>query len=266
MAIRGLDSDRIVSHRGWLTGLLRRTWARVAPRTGVALVVVAVNMFSTTPAEAAKPTCTTIGNYFAGRYRLDYYEGISAFMTARSGPLCGNNSTAANFSTSWTLVASNDLTHWVQSGVYHDAVQPAIHHFSQVYNASPYYVSTVPGSMISSGENHQYWQQYQPSCNCIFANVDVTTFDSTFPIASWAVPFSLQASGEVGSKASDIPGTPLAHTRFSAIQLQDLNHSWSLVACPSGFIAKNDNTTRWKVGTYACPQNDSTFDVWTQTP
>lgn len=230
----------------------------------LALAVAAFSvLFPSRPVDAFANQCGIRSNYFDGMFRDDFYEGVSANIVARYSGVCNTDTNALNnFSNAWSMISAGNRNGWIQSGL-ERGYGTNVRHFSQAYNPGTAYFQTVYGSFFPYGQNHQYWQQYDPACGCVHSNVDVTRFINTpfNPFGHWNQPFSIQLFGETAYRESDILGSPTAKTRFSSIQVQNYANNWLAIPCP--FLAGyNDNAARWRVAGVNC----TTFDIWTQVP
>jgi hypothetical protein len=211
------------------------------------------------PASAEIYNCDSYGSKFAGWLNYGaYYEGVSAELTVRYGAVCDTDQNNNNFSTAWTMLASNaGGGGYVQSG-FMRAYGSLIYHFAEQNRDGSSY-TRVYGSPISVGEIHRYWQQWDSTCSCLHSNVDTTRFmNSSFdPFSVWTTPFSEQFVGEVKHVASDMPGVGGGPTKFANISVQDYYNHWALI--PNPFLARTVDRSRWGANAI----NSTTTQIWT---
>lgn len=227
----------------------------------LALLLVAAFPWST-PAGGAIPECGARGPYLNGYLRFptnQFYEGVHARITAQWGWVCDSDGDpASNFTNAWSMISDNNGYRWAQSGV-ERGYGTGIRHFSQILrNDNDFF--TQYGSYISEGENHGYWQQYDPGCACIHSNVDFTTFISSWfnPKAEWPQPFGVQYFSEAAYRESDVMGYSSTPTEFGGLQVQrSSDHQFQSTPCFLQYL--NQNTARWTQQAFSCTQ----FNLWT---
>jgi hypothetical protein len=76
---------------------------------------------------------------------------------------------------------------------------------------------------VADGEEHRYWENYEPLCTCEQMIVDLTVMASTpwSPFTVWMTPFSPQWFGETKYCESDVPGAPGVDARYSELGVQN---------------------------------------------
>lgn len=251
-------------------------------RACVASCVVAFTM-STIPvgfasqARAAFSPCNFNNSYFAGyvsNVNTPQFAGVSAHLLYQSDHLCTPVLGLTNKTSTWTMVVGGDYMGWSQSGQELYGGETCSRHFAQQEENFNYFAPvTKYGSCVSSGEQHQVWQQYLPTTKRILANIDTTNFitssynpfapESSAPGSGWAEPFQLQIQGEVNYLESDISGTTSAASHFSGTQIQRyVNDAW--VACSGWvtFVPDSPLAHRYSQQSSAC----NNIYVWTNNP
>ncbi len=241
----------------------------VKSRFKIAVFLVSASLLAlpvASPSVAAIPQCGTRGPYLDGFYQFPStsYEGVHARITAQWGYVCDTDTDpASNFTNAWSMISDNNGYKWAQSGV-ERGYNTGLRHFSQIVR-NDFDDWTRYGSYISEGENHGYWQQYDPGGSCLLSNVDLTTLTHTCgwfdPKASgeWPQPFGVQYFGEAAYQESDIPGYVGTQTDISGLQVQrSSDHQYIATPCFLAYL--NQNTLgRWANQAYSCTH----FNIWT---
>lgn len=258
------------SRRREVTTIMVVCRTRIRRRVLVVLAFLAAALAIGEPVDvdAAEPTCGTRGNYHVywqpppGQQGLT--EGTYALLVNRFAFLCGSVTTSRNFTSAWTMIYSANGSGWAQSG--HDrSWGTSMRYFAQQFSGgSGQLVTTFTPYSTSSGETHAYWQQYDASCACIHSNVDTTRLLNTGfnPYATWQTPFIPQYSAETAFLASDVPGSAVAPSTFSAMSFQyAIDHRFYGIPCPY-LVSANDNPTRWATSPVSC----TSVNIWTSDP
>ena len=224
------------------------------------------------PAASAAGRCSGPGNYFDGYYQNGRPEwrftGASAYIVVRDGVRCTGDSSLANFSNSWVMIAGSGMRDWGQVGFERSAPSAAagsnlrwFAQFSSVDGLATRYSTSSVSSQI--GIRHTFRVLYNASCRCLQANIDTTTgwYTSPFdPKADWGgQPWSPQFFAETGYLQADVPGRATTRTSFSALGAQRLD-SGALVGMPCILSGANANPSRWGRSASSC----RAFDVWTK--
>lgn len=229
------------------------------------LVIGLLAVPGVSPVQAEISQCGSRGPYLDGFYRFpqESYEGVHARITAQWGWVCNTDTNPlSNFTNSWSMVVDRfGHNGWAQSG-FERGYGTGIRHFAQQMRSQGDFF-TQYGSYFPEGENHGYWQQYDPSCSCIHSNVDQTRLMTSWfdPKFWWPQPFGVQFLGEAAYRESDIPGYGGTRTNFSGLEVQrSSDHAYITIPC---FLYNiNDNPSRWSVWGNSC----TNFDIWTHSP
>ncbi|TWP32065.1 hypothetical protein [Leekyejoonella antrihumi] len=187
------------------------------------------------------------------------YEGVSAVILDRGGyVLCSTDTNGGwNFSTTWTMIVSNNLNGYAQSGtMYRFGYGTCVKRWAEQNSGSSwadYYIS----GCSNVGESHKYWQSpyYTGSAWTMRSNIDTTLIhQSTFdPFAVWTRPFYVQYSAETYHSESHIPGTSTAKQDFSSMLIQDFYNNGWYGSCSNVYLGSyNGNPSRWGVDAPAC--------------
>ena len=235
-------------------------------RVAVAVMVAAVASLLLPPltAHAEVATCgsRSASNYHAGYVNPGdpYVEGDYAIIATRYGAVCDSDTTGANFTNHYSMIASNNLAGWAQAG-YLRWYGGSIVFFAQ--QSSGHTLNTKYGtSALTPGSTYFYYNKWASSCLCMENIIERTLYlKSTWnPWTTWTTPFSPQFTGETAYLASDLAGTATAPASYTAISGQDsATDVWQAYPC-GRLQAVNDGAARrtdgksWHVAaTSPCP-------------
>lgn len=259
--MEGLSSGLISSaratqrHRSWL--LLRAPGPVSATRLAVLMsIAILWPLIVASPVQAAS-SCGSISgqeNYFDGYANgpHDAY-GVSAFIVVRASTPCSSTpSGGTNFTTAWTLLASNAFQGYAQSG-YMKMAGGVTHPFTEYRkNGSVSSIRNLYPPHLFAGEQHKFTTRYTSACVnpgpsfCLAMEEDNTALDTTpwNPDFEWVNrPWHSQYSLEATYQASDVPGSPTAKTNYTNMVYQDApSHSWSDEPC--GYLVATPIKTR----------------------
>lgn len=239
-------------------------------------------------AYALSGTCGTQGNYFDGflhnpNTHSDQFIGASGFITNRyaatcssdmSSPVPSNNSIGTNFTTSWVMIAANDLQSWSQVGVIAGWTESDFL-WAEVLRNSPFerYDRFAAGGSITFNQMNAFYEKYVSNCpaptngpceESLVNSVRIT--DTNFnpfsyfvyhPPGGAGVLWSPQYFGEKTYQESNIMGSNTLKTNFQQIGVQQVGQS-SFVLEPCTLSA-NQSASRSGLVAQGCYN----FDIWT---
>lgn len=240
-----------------LRSMLRATVAVAATATALLLVVPVAAR-----AEVAACGSRAAGNYHAGFVNPGdpYVEGDYAIIATRYGAVCDSDTTSANFTNHYAMIASNNLAGWAQAGYLRWYGSSTVFFAQQ---SSGHTLNTKYGTTaLAAGSTYFYYNKWASSCLCIENIIERTLYlKSTWnPWTTWTTPFSPQFTGETAYLSSDLAGTASAPASYTAISGQNsATDAWQ--AYPCGQLQPvNDGSARrsdgksWHVATASpCP-------------
>jgi hypothetical protein len=232
----------------------------------ILVACLAAGMVIALPEAASAEACGSFSNRqvgwgtwaWTGGPQPYQYEGVSARITDEGGyVLCTTDQSGANFSTSWTMVFSNNSTGWAQSGtMYRYGYGSCVKRWSEQSANGTSWVDTEIAGCSIVGETHRYWQQtlFVNGAWRVRSNIDNTVIrQSTFsPFSSWVQPFHVSFSSETYYAESHVPGTVSFKQDYSDMQVQKTNDLW-YDSCTNVYLGRfNSNPARWSNDAPAC--------------
>lgn len=223
--------------------------------TGSTIIPISGAITNSTPSSAAVAACGTFKNsYFDGLQAdpaNDSDIGSSASMNNQFAYFCTSVQTTNNQTSAWTMIqgSNNSICQYTQTGIITNATR--IYYEDEFFaeydngNCQTGFVVVYGVTLSNFGEVHHYWDQFVPSCNCEYENVDVTTFQTTpFNPKNWTEPVRSTWSGEDTYLGSDMPGNPgEGYTSFTGLQVQQWNGAYTNTLPALGSL--NDNVLRY---------------------
>lgn len=231
--------------------------------------VLASTLVASPSAEAALPTCGSLGNFFDGFYHdnvnnAQRFEGASAYIVVRNASLCGTDNRESNFTTAWSMIEgaqTNSPCEWAQSGFERNAADGVnLSYFAQItrdcFRMQTLYSLPLPTSV--AGTRHIFRSTVQPDSSYIASVVDSTTYlISDFNVfATWSYPYEPQFLGEASYVENDIPGNRNNPTQFTGLGAQNFSDD-RLVPMPCTMLSLNENPSRW----FQTPLSCDAFNV-----
>lgn len=228
-------------------------WLAAASLTLPLAVIPVVG--SATIASAA--SCGSTGPYFAGTPntpQTNYYA--QANITLKSTTLCGASD---SYSAAWTMITSNNLTGWTQSGYIWRQGISGSYLFAQANKNASSTPSTVYYN--SAPSNAVYYELYDfSSGNMDLVANGINLITSSFdPGLAWSAPWVPEWVGEVHYQGDDVPGTSSSPTYFSNLGIK--TSRGGSVVNPSGITLSTSNTNFG----VAWDTSQSKFHIWSKS-
>lgn len=235
-----------------------------------ALLGLAALLAPGTAAATAGSACGTKGNWFEGYNNASndvwHWEGTLANITVRKGLVCDADSSSANSSAAWAMIAPTNTTGWAQSG-YIRWWGSSIYHFAQHKRNSSSGYTTKLGSIPTTGSTYTYsevsyfdsttsnWQIKEMVNSTVLQHTNWDTF------ANWTEPFEVAWDGETAYRESDVPGLSTAKAHFTNMQVQWFNDDKWYAASNSALYGSVPTSSRWSRSPFSTASQ--LFDIWT---
>lgn len=225
--------------------------------------------------KAAAATCGTLQNLQEG-YASNFWtgsqpetvEGAAVVLNNPGGfVLCsGNANGGQNFVTAWSMVVSNDLNGYAQSGEMYRYGYTCVKNWAeQKQDVSHTFVDYYLGGCNNvGGASHKFWQQMVLISGSYYvrSNMDSTIIhqSSWFPFAGWTTPLFVQFDAEAYYAQTQIPGIATSPQDWSSLQVQSFaDDSWADMCGHHNLGAVNQNSPFWQELVLSCDH----FHTWT---
>lgn len=269
-------ADRSTVRRQESAKHVRQKRAKRLARPGHRWLVVCVAMLSLgallAPGIAhatAGSYCGTKSNWFDGyanaKNDVWNWEGTLANITVRKGLVCDADSSSANSSSAWAMIAPTNTTGWAQSG-YIRWWGSSIYQFAQHKRDSSSGYTTKLGSIPTTGSTYTYsevsywnstagqWQIKEMVNSTVLQHTNWNTF------SYWTEPFEVAWDGETAYRESDVPGLSSSKAHFTNMQVQWFNDDKWYAASNSTLYGRTDSS-RWSRSSFSTA--NQLFDIWT---
>lgn len=172
------------------------------------------------------------------------YEGAYAVVRTEYGAVCDTVHTTNNFTNSYVMIASNDVSGWSQVGFLRWYNSTTVW-FAQYHDRAEgvgNYPTKFGTTTLTDGSTYGYSEHWDPTTGKEKNLISGTDFYNTSfnPFSQWTLPFDAQYDGEAVYKQSDVPGNASSPTTFTSIQGQQQSND-NYVSVPCNYLDKGND-------------------------